>query len=117
MWLKTKIFLHVGRRPTTRVLRSRYRKGLLLREDGGLTIAKDLKLNVEEPHLEEPPLMPELEAVEVEKDDAETKGRRLRGKSSLKMLQVEEELGKEMWFEEMDIDSLVPEFLGGRVSN
>ena len=54
---------------------------LLLREDGGLTIAKGLKLDVEEPHLEEPPILPELEAEEVEDGDPGTACRRLRGKS------------------------------------
>ena len=77
------------------------RRASFLREDGGLTIAKGVKLNVEEPHLEEPPILPELEA-EVEDDEPGTPTRRVRKKSTLKMMTVEDDAEPGMYFEEMD---------------
>ena len=79
---------------------------LLLREDGGLVIAKGLKAWVQEPHPEEPPL---LEDLMVTPDDEEpaTPTRRYRSKASLKPMEI---LGsmEEMLpiFEEMDLDDL-----------
>ena len=54
---------------------------IILREDGDLSIAKSIKGNVIEPHSEE---------------------RRVRSKSALGMLQMEDDETFEVWLEEMD---------------
>ena len=65
---------------------------LLLREDGGLTLAKGLKDGVKEPENESPPLLPELEIDEVEDPGPPVPRSRLREKTAVKMLALDTEL-------------------------
>ena len=81
---------------------------LLAREDGGLTVARSVRAGIVEPHLEEPPLLPECELRgDDEMEDVPPK-HRMRFKAKVKMMsagevavrdaEVEEEL--EEWKDE-----------------
>ena len=75
---------------------------LLLREDGGLTLAKGLKEDVKEPEKEDPPLLPELRVEEVD-DPGASPRTRLRGKVAVKMLAVDNGHPEDLqFFEELD---------------
>ena len=84
---------------------------LLLREDGGLTIAKGLKSEVVEPTREDPPLLPAL-VVEDEDDGPPTPTRRVRKKTTLKTLRVDTE-EKDGWkvFEEMGVAEVADAYM------
>ena len=77
---------------------------IILREDGGLSIAKGVKNNVIEPHQEEPPLLPSREVTLEEEIEPSTPTRRVRSKTALRVCKVEDEQGPEMWMEEMEED-------------
>ena len=82
---------------------------ILAREDGGLTVARSVRVSVVEPHLEEPPLLPELLG-EVDDEDGEDPlpRRRLKAKSKVKMLSVRGGLNDddEDELQEMDEDDI-----------
>ena len=79
---------------------------IILREDGGLSIAKGIKGQVVEPHMEEPPLLPAHEVELVEDPDPATPSRRVRTKSAIRMIKVEDEDDGEEWFEELASDEV-----------
>ena len=87
---------------------------LLLREDGGLTLAKGLKEDVKEPEKEDPPLLPELRVEEVDDPGASPK-RRLRAKASVKMLAVDAEQPEDLeFFEELDANEVNQIYMAAR---
>ena len=83
---------------------------LLLREDGGLTIAKGLKTGVWEPQKELRPLLPELQVLDDDEPDTPTR-RRMRAKTTVKMLEMDDqETEMDDCFEEARVDDLRPAF-------
>ena len=79
---------------------------LLLREGGGLVIAKGLKAWVQEPHLEEPPLLDDM-MVDDGQEEPAAPMRRYRSKASLKPMMAMEPSHEELGlFEELDVDDI-----------
>ena len=121
VWFKAKGYRSVKERKadmgTNKDLPARWKKGsyrglapdvsnghIILREDGGLSIAKGVKCNVIEPHQEEPPLLPSHEVTLEEDIEPSTPTRRVRSKAALRVCKVENDQGPEMWMEEMEED-------------
>ena len=121
VWFKAKGYRGVKERKadmgTNKDLPARWKKGsyrglapdvsnghIILREDGGLSIAKGTKCNVIEPHYEEPPLLPSHEVTLDEDVEPSTPTRRVRSKAALRVCKVENDQGPEMWMEEMEED-------------
>ena len=63
----------------------------ILRDDGGISIAKGVRSGIVEPQLEDPPLLEEEEVELQEEDGGGTPTRRVRRKASVRMIQVEDE--------------------------
>ena len=92
---------------------------LLLRDDGGLTLAKGLKEGIKEPEKEDPPLLPELHVDNVDDPGPPIPASRIRGKTPMKMLAVGDDVQEDLeFFEELTQEQITQSYMmAGRWDN
>ena len=91
---------------------------LLLRDDGGLTLAKGIKEGIKEPEKEDPPLLPELHVDNVDDPGPPIPASRIRGKTPMKMLAVGDEVNEDSeFFEELTQEQIAQTYMMARSCN
>ena len=117
IWFKAKAYKGVKEKKSDSIVNKdlpvRWKKGyyrgpsmevseghILAREDGGLTVARSVRASVVEPHLVEPPLLPELQIDDNDGEEDKPARYRMRFKTSVKMLSVGEVVSDDLEIEE-----------------